>query len=140
MKVQITLTVEEAFAIAKQQIAERHGCDASCVAVEFIPSAFAPPVYSKQAAENVEKLIVLLASGGYDKIGCIKTIRALTGMSLKDAKDLIESKWGEGRLTHAATRKILRELLFDLQNNQFLSRDGGDYAVSFLSKRIGVFV
>ena len=141
MKVQITLNEEEAFALAKQQIAERHGCHASCVVVEPLSfSAQAVPVYPKDANENVEKLIVLLASGGYDKIGCIKTIRALTGMDLKDAKDLIESKWGEGRLTHSHTRKILRGMLDDLENNQFLSPDGASSATHFIKTKFGIYL
>ncbi len=141
MKVQITLSAEEAFAIARQQMAEKHGCDTSCVVVEPLPfSSQAVHAYPKDANENVEKLIVMLAGGGFDKIGCIKAIRALTGMGLKDAKDLIESRWGEGRVTHADTRKILRETLNYLKTGNFISENEVGFAYNFVKTHFNLWL
>lgn len=42
------------------------------------------------AAEEKTEFSVILASFGDNKIGVIKEVRALTGLGLKDAKDLVE--------------------------------------------------
>jgi large subunit ribosomal protein L7/L12 len=43
------------------------------------------------AAEEKTEFDVVLASFGANKIAVIKEVRALTGLGLKDAKDLVES-------------------------------------------------
>ncbi len=43
------------------------------------------------AAEEKDEFDVILDSAGDKKIGVIKVVRALTGLGLKDAKDLVES-------------------------------------------------
>ena len=62
---------------------------------EFGVSAAAPvaaaaaPAAAEQAAEQTE-FEVVLASFGDKKINVIKSIRAITGLALKEAKDLVE--------------------------------------------------
>ena len=51
---------------------------------EFGVSAAAP------AAEEKTEFDVILASFGSNKLGVIKAIREITGLGLKDAKDLVE--------------------------------------------------
>ena len=41
-------------------------------------------------AEEQTEFTVILASFGKEKIGVIKEVRAITGLGLKDAKDLVE--------------------------------------------------
>lgn len=43
-----------------------------------------------QAAEEKTEFTLVLANAGDNKIGCIKEIRAITGLGLKEAKDLVE--------------------------------------------------
>jgi len=42
------------------------------------------------AAEEQTEFTVVLASAGAQKIGVIKEVRAITGLGLKDSKDLVE--------------------------------------------------
>ena len=42
------------------------------------------------AAEEKTEFTVVLVSGGENKIGAIKEVRAITGLGLKEAKDLVE--------------------------------------------------
>jgi len=42
------------------------------------------------AAEEKDEFDVILSSFGANKVGVIKTVRAITGLGLKEAKDLVE--------------------------------------------------
>ena len=58
---------------------------AAAVAVAAGPAAAAAP-----AAEEKTEFNVILAATGDKKIEVIKEVRALTGLGLKEAKDLVE--------------------------------------------------
>ena len=80
------LTVIEAADLAKL-LEERWGVSAAApVAV-----AAAAPADGGGAAEEQTEFDVILASFGDKKINVIKEIRAITGLGLKEAKDLVES-------------------------------------------------
>jgi len=65
---------------------EKWGVSAAApVAVAAAGAAAAAP-----AAEEKTEFDVILASFGANKIDVIKVVRALTGLGLKDAKDLVE--------------------------------------------------
>ena len=64
---------------------EKFGVTAA-VAVAAAPAAAAAAV-----AEVKDEFDVVLASFGENKVGVIKVVRALTGLGLKEAKDLVES-------------------------------------------------
>ncbi len=51
----------------------------------------AAPVAVAAAAEEKDEFDVILAEAGAQKINVIKEVRALTGLGLKEAKDLVES-------------------------------------------------
>lgn len=51
----------------------------------------AGPAAGGAAAEEKTEFDVVLASAGSSKIGVIKEVRGLTGLGLKEAKDLVES-------------------------------------------------
>jgi large subunit ribosomal protein L7/L12 len=80
-----SLTVLEAAELAKA-LEEKWGVSAAApVAV----AAAGPAAAAAPAAEKTE-FTVVLASAGDKKINVIKEIRAITGLGLKEAKDLVE--------------------------------------------------
>ena len=79
------LTVLEASELAKL-LEEKWGVSAAAaVAVAAGPAAAAAP-----AAEEKTEFTVILAAVGEKKIEVIKEVRAVTGLGLKEAKDLVE--------------------------------------------------
>jgi large subunit ribosomal protein L7/L12 len=60
---------------------------AAPVAVAAIGAA---PAAAAEAAEEQTEFSVILANFGANKIGVIKEVRAITGLGLKEAKDLVE--------------------------------------------------
>ena len=80
-----TLTVLEAAELAKM-LEEKWGVSAAAaVAVAGPAAAAAAPV------EEKTEFNVILAAIGDKKIEVIKEVRALTGLGLKEAKDLVEA-------------------------------------------------
>jgi large subunit ribosomal protein L7/L12 len=78
------LTVLEAADLAKM-LEEKWGVTAAAaVAVAAAPGAAA-------AVEEKTEFTVVLAAAGDKKIEVIKEVRALTGLGLKEAKDLVEA-------------------------------------------------
>ena len=58
---------------------------------KFGVTAAAPVVGdSAEAAEEQSEFEVILSAAGENKIASIKAVRAITGLGLKDAKDLVE--------------------------------------------------
>ena len=53
--------------------------------------AVAAPDSAGAAVEEQTEFDVILSSFGANKVGVIKTIRTITGLGLKEAKDLVES-------------------------------------------------
>jgi large subunit ribosomal protein L7/L12 len=51
----------------------------------------AGPADGGEAAEEKDEFDVILKSPGDKKIGVIKEVRAITGLGLKDAKDLVDA-------------------------------------------------
>ena len=80
------LTVLEAADLAKL-LEEKWGVSAAA------PVAAAAPAAAAAAAPAAEKteFTVVLADAGDKKINVIKEIRAITGLGLKEAKDLVEA-------------------------------------------------
>ena len=82
------LTVLEAADLAKL-LEEKWGVSAAAaVAVAAGPAAAGAP--GAAAAEEKTEFTVVLASAGEKKIEVIKEVRAITGLGLKEAKDLVE--------------------------------------------------
>lgn len=80
------LTVLEAAELSKM-LEEKWGVSAAA------PAAAAAPVAAAAAAAPVEEqteFTVILATAGDKKINVIKEIRTITGLGLKEAKDLVE--------------------------------------------------
>ena len=83
-----SLTVLEASELAKL-LEEKWGVSAAAaVAVAAGPVAAGAP--GAAPAEEKTEFTVVLASAGEKKIEVIKEVRAITGLGLKEAKDLVE--------------------------------------------------
>ncbi len=77
------LTVVEAADLSKQ-LEEKWGVTAAAP-VAAAPAAGAAP------AEEKSEFTIFLAAAGDKKINVIKEVRAITGLGLKEAKDLVEA-------------------------------------------------
>jgi large subunit ribosomal protein L7/L12 len=80
------LTVMEAANLVKE-LEKKWGVSAAAVAVAAGPAAGAA---AAAPAEEKTEFTVVLANAGANKINVIKEIRAITGLGLKEAKDLVE--------------------------------------------------
>ena len=80
-----TLTVVEAAELSKQ-LEEKWGVTAAAPAAAAPAGAAAAP-----AGEEKSEFSIFLASTGDKKINVIKEVRAITGLGLKEAKDLVEA-------------------------------------------------
>ena len=81
-----TLTVLEAADLAKM-LEEKWGVSAAAAVAVAGPAAGG----GAAAAEEKTEFTVMLTAAGDKKIEVIKEVRALTGLGLKEAKDLVES-------------------------------------------------
>ena len=79
------LTVLEAADLAKL-LEDKWGVSAAAP----VAAAAAAPVAAAAAVEKTEFTVMLMAAGD-KKINVIKEIRAITGLGLKEAKDLVEA-------------------------------------------------
>jgi large subunit ribosomal protein L7/L12 len=80
-----TLTVMEAAELSKL-LEEKWGVSAA--APVAVAAAGAAP--AADAAEEKDSFDVVLAAAGDQKINVIKEVRAITGLGLKEAKDMVE--------------------------------------------------
>ena len=80
------LTVLEAAELSKL-LEEKWGVSAAAPVAVAAAGGAAPAA----AAEEKTEFDVVLADGGANKINVIKEVRAITGLGLKEAKDLVEA-------------------------------------------------
>ena len=80
------LTVLELSKLVKA-LEERLGVSAAAPAA----AAAAPSAAPAAAVEEQTEFTVILKAFGDNKVGVIKEVRAITGLGLKDAKDLVEA-------------------------------------------------
>ena len=78
-----TLTVMEAAELSKL-LEEKWGVSAAA------PVAVAAAAPAAEAAEEKDSFDVVLSAAGDQKINVIKEVRAITGLGLKEAKDMVE--------------------------------------------------
>jgi large subunit ribosomal protein L7/L12 len=107
-----SLTVLEAAELSKM-LEEKWGVSAAApVAVAAAPAAGGPAA-AAPAEEKTEFTVILKASGD-KKINVIKEIRTITGLGLKEAKDLVEGapktvKEGVNKDEAAKIKKVLED-------------------------------
>ncbi len=82
----VNLTIKEANELA-QILEEEHGIKPAATAVAAAPAAGEGEA---EAAEEQTEFDVVLKSAGSNKIGVIKEVRALTGLGLKEAKEVVD--------------------------------------------------
>jgi large subunit ribosomal protein L7/L12 len=106
------LTVLEAAELSKL-LEEKWGVSAAApVAVAAAPAGAAPAAAAP--VEEQTEFTVILAASGDKKINVIKEIRTITGLGLKEAKDLVEGapktvKEGVNKDDAAKIKKVLEE-------------------------------
>ena len=103
------LTVLEAAELAKM-LEEKWGVTAAAA----VAVAAGPAGAGAAAAEEKTEFTVMLTAVGDKKIEVIKEVRALTGLGLKEAKDLVEAapkpvKEGVGKDEVAKIKKMLED-------------------------------
>ncbi len=82
----VNLTVKEANELAKV-LEDEYGIKPAATAVAAAPAA----EDAGEVAEEQTEFTVVLKSPGGNKIAVIKEVRALTGLGLKEAKELVDS-------------------------------------------------
>jgi len=103
-----TLTVLEAAELATM-LEEKWGVSAAAAVAVAGPAAAAA-----EAVEEQTEFTVMLLAAGDKKIEVIKEVRAITGLGLKEAKDLVEGapktvKEGVSKDEAAKIKKVLEE-------------------------------
>jgi len=104
------LTVLEAAELSKL-LEEKWGVSA---AAPVAAAAAAPAAAAAAPAEEQTEFTVILAKAGDKKINVIKEVRTITGLGLKEAKDLVEAapkpvKEGVGKDEVAKIKKMLED-------------------------------
>jgi large subunit ribosomal protein L7/L12 len=103
------LTVLEAAELSKL-LEERWGVSAAAP----VAAAAAPVAAAAAPVEEQTEFTVILAKAGDKKINVIKEVRTITGLGLKEAKDLVEAapkpvKEGVGKDEVAKIKKMLED-------------------------------
>ncbi|MDQ3801332.1 MAG: 50S ribosomal protein L7/L12 [Acidobacteriota bacterium] len=83
------MTLLEASELVKR-LEETFGVSAAAAAVAAAPAAGAGGGDAAPAAEEKDAFDVILQSAGAAKINVIKVVREITGLGLKEAKDLVD--------------------------------------------------
>jgi len=104
-----SLTVLEAAELSKM-LEERWGVSAAAP----VAAAAAPAAVAAAPVEEQTEFTVILSKAGEKKINVIKEIRTITGLGLKEAKDLVEGapktvKEGVNKDEAAKLKKMLEE-------------------------------
>ena len=81
------LTLLEAAELVKA-MEEKFGVSAA--APIAVAAVAAPAAGGEAAAEEASEVSVILANAGANKIAVLKEVRAITGLGLKEAKDLVD--------------------------------------------------
>lgn len=84
-----SLTVLEAAELSKM-LEEKWGVSAAAAPVAVAAGAAGAAGGEAAAAEEKDEFDVVLAAAGDKKINVIKEVRTITGLGLKEAKDLVE--------------------------------------------------
>ncbi len=102
------LTLTEASELVKA-LEEKFGVSAAPVAVAGVAAAAAGEVV---VVEEQTEFDVILLAAGESKINVIKAVRAITGLGLKEAKDLVDGapKTVKEAISKDEAEKIAKEL------------------------------
>ena len=87
----ITAMIEEVKALSVLELAELvHALEEEFGVSAAAAAVAAPAAGAAEASEEKTEFDVILKSAGANKIGVIKVVRGITGLGLKEAKDLVD--------------------------------------------------
>ena len=69
---------------------EKFGVSAASVTAPAAPAAAAAGAAPQEAGEEQSEFTIKMSSFGSNKVAVIKVVRAVTGLGLKDAKEMVE--------------------------------------------------
>ena len=90
MSEKIAALIEEVKGLTVVELAELVHALEDTFGVSAAAAAVAAPAAAAEAVEKTECDVVLKAAGA-NKIGVIKVVRALTGLGLKEAKEIVDN-------------------------------------------------
>ena len=111
----VTALVEEVKALSVLELSELVHTLEDVFGVSAAAAAVAAPAAGAGAAEAEEKteFDVILKNAGASKLAVIKVVRAITGLGLKDAKDLVDN--APKTLKEAVSKEDAEKMLADLK-------------------------
>ena len=86
----ITAMIEEVKTLTVLELAELVHALEEEFGVSAAAAAVAAPAAAAEAVEEKTEFDVVLKAAGANKIGVIKVVRALTGLGLKEAKEMVD--------------------------------------------------
>ena len=87
----ITALVEEVKTLTVLELSELVHTLEEVFGVSAAAAAVAAPAAAAEVVEEKTEFDVILKSAGASKLNVIKVVRAVTGLGLKDAKDLVDN-------------------------------------------------
>ena len=93
-----------------KDLEEKFGVSAAAAAVAM-PAAGAGAGAEPAAAEEKTEFDVVMTSFGEKKINVIKEVRALTGLGLKEAKELVESAGADCKVREGVPKEEAEEVV-----------------------------
>ena len=91
MSEKIAALIEEVKGLTVVELAELVHALEDTFGVSAAAAAVAAPAAAAEAVEEKTEFDVVLKAAGANKIGVIKVVRALTGLGLKDAKEIVDN-------------------------------------------------
>ena len=73
-----------------KEMEEKFGVSAAAMAVAAAPASGAGSTASADSSEEQTEFTVILAAAGEKKVESIKAVRAITGLGLKEAKEMVD--------------------------------------------------
>jgi len=73
-----------------KEMEQKFGVSAAAMAVAAAPASGAGGAASADSSEEQTEFTVILAAAGEKKVESIKAVRAITGLGLKEAKELVD--------------------------------------------------
>ena len=73
-----------------KEMEEKFGVSAAAMAVAAAPASGAGGAAAADSSEEQTEFTVILAAAGEKKVESIKAVRAITGLGLKEAKELVD--------------------------------------------------
>ncbi|MBU3915631.1 50S ribosomal protein L7/L12 [bacterium] len=89
-----------------KELEEKFGVSAAAAAV----AVAAPAAATAEATEEKTEFDVIMTSFGEKKINVIKEVRAITGLGLKEAKDLVESAGAACKVKEGVSKEEAAEV------------------------------